>query len=152
WFSNHLLVEDLTPGGLTDAIRKGRQFTVFEVYGSPVGFDYHADLNGTPPEMGDTIAVGSQLPHVPPGAQGIAPPHLRHRMPRVDGAGTTEVAHGDGLAPVVVTADQAGVYRAEVRITPRHLAPYLGTTLTNLAELEKVWIYTNPIYVANPSN
>jgi hypothetical protein len=147
WFSNHLLVEDLSPDGLFDAIRHGRNYAAFELYGSPVGFDYRADLGGTTFEMGDSTSVGAQLTLVPPSADGVQPRDLRLRILRVDAAGTTEVAHGDGLAPVVVTADQPGVYRAEVRITPHHLAPYLGTSMANLAELEKVWIYTNPIYV-----
>jgi hypothetical protein len=41
----------------------------------------------------------------------------------------------------------AGVYRAEVRVVPRHLTPWLGSEPEKFLK-DYVWIYSNPVYVA----
>ena len=46
------------------------------------------------------------------------------------------------------TPEHAGAYRAEVRLTPTHLAPYLGPEASAaLLRTPVVWIYANPVYV-----
>ena len=54
------------------------------------------------------------------------------------------VAEADG--DLDYTAADPGAYRAEIRIEPRHLAPYLAS-FASLAERSFVWIYGDAIYV-----
>ena len=51
-----------------------------------------------------------------------------------------------GSDDLAFTVTEAGAYRAEVRITPRHLAPYLSSYVDQ-AERQFVWIYSNAIWV-----
>lgn len=156
-FSNHLLVRPDASGGfddraLKDALRSGRLYGVFEVFGVPVGFDYRAEVGSAPHEMGEEIAL---LDHP---TLFVARPQMRDLDPAVPAPELTlrilratdrawevvaEAAGGDlRFSPAV-----AGAYRAEVRITPRHLAPYLGAYKDTYTKRDFVWIYANPIYV-----
>ena len=137
WFSNHLLVTELSPDGLKTAIKSGRAYGAFEIFGTPVGFDYYVQGGG---EMGDTAAVGSTLVVEVPKTTDP----LRVRILRIDASGSNEVASGGGRLTFV--AAQPGVYRAEIRVTPNHLVPYMGFAKDQLLK-EFVWVYANPIYV-----
>jgi hypothetical protein len=145
WFSNHLLVSELTPDGLVDALQRGRVYGLFEIFGSPVNFDYRAEAGGTVSELGDTVAVGATLILEAPEADEVAPTDLSLRIFRIDGAGSTLVASRDGRASLRVTADAPGAYRAEVRIKPHGLKRFMGSS-PEMADQEFVWIYTSPIY------
>jgi hypothetical protein len=138
WFSNHVLADEASPAAIKAALRAGRAFGAFELLGSPSGFDYHAEPAG---EMGDTVAAGATLVLSAP----LTTDPVRLRIVRVDAQGSTEVAsqHGGSLR---LAAAQPGAYRAEVRVTPQHLQPYMGTARSALLH-EQVWIYANPIYV-----
>ena len=46
---------------------------------------------------------------------------------------------------VSFTPTAAGAYRAEVRITPRHVQPYLPGLERLMREVP--WVYSSPIYV-----
>ena len=148
WFSNHLLVTDVSPTAVTDAIKRGRAYGVFEVFGAPTGFDFRAEAAGTIAEIGDTVPLAAQEDLIiePPNVSGVAPQDLRLRMLRIDASGSQEIAVGSGAQPLHVRADRPGAYRAEVRIRPRALRKYLGT-LGSYADNEFVWIYSSPIYV-----
>jgi hypothetical protein len=52
----------------------------------------------------------------------------------------------EGASDLAVLVDAPGAYRAEVRIVPTHLAPYLAS-YADLAQNEYAWIYSNAIYV-----
>jgi hypothetical protein len=165
WFSNHLLVEStdqsdpeaFAPAQLHDALKAGRLFGVFEVFGVPEGFDYYAEQNGEIMEIGGepSLAEGSLSLHV------VAPtvarrdpatptPVIQLRVLRATPAGWEQVAFVAGLeagvAPLELDVDEPGAYRAEVRILPKHLAAWLGD-YGNLVDESFVWIYANPIYV-----
>ncbi|HVV81524.1 MAG TPA: hypothetical protein VHE35_00550 [Kofleriaceae bacterium] len=153
WFANIALVADPTdPGQIEDAVRSGRMFVAFEIFGTPVGFDVHAVAGGDVTEMGGTIAddVGATLEVTVPTVLDLSPtlpaPEIRARVLRVDQAGVTEVAAGGGPT-LSVPLDQPGAYRVEVTMTPHQLGPYLGRLGTDDAEHEQPWIYGNPIYV-----
>jgi hypothetical protein len=153
WFANYVL---LPPGAvddraLKDAIRHGRFYGSFDVFGYPVGFDFHATAGATRYELGDELPAAPAptlhlaLPTVhrldPAGPQ----PAIRGRILRAAAGGTwEEVAAGDDDLAYVVAAP--GAYRAEVRITPEHLRPWLGLR-ADLYVIERPWIYANPIYV-----
>jgi hypothetical protein len=167
-FSNHLLVPAggaLQPEDLRQALRQGRGYGAFEVFGTPVGLDYHADTPAGLLEIGGaarapaTLRLFAPRPTLPPGAS-PAPaqgPVLRLRILRVAPQATeaVEVASlqvsdaAGGAAELRHVATAPGAYRAEVRITPRHLLPLLGEDADRARfQREYPYLYTGPIYVS----
>ena len=62
WFSNHLLIEadadgDYDDVALKEALRARRLYGAFEMFGYPVGFDFHAESTGATVEMGGDAAL-----------------------------------------------------------------------------------------------
>ncbi|MCA9688726.1 MAG: hypothetical protein KC636_03905, partial [Myxococcales bacterium] len=157
WFSNHLLV---APSGddlwddkpLKEALAAGRLYGVFELMGYAEGFDFHARVDDEVYEMGAAVAAPARLvvhaPSVQQLADDAAPPELVVRVLRAEADGWVEVASelGDEGHTLELDITDPGAYRAEIRIIPHHLAPYLGDEVA-LADEEHVWIYANPIYV-----
>lgn len=156
WFGNVVLAA--APGGPAEveaAIAAGRMFVVFELFGTPVGFDVHGAGGTAAIEMGGEVdaTAGYQLavtlPTVYQRSDALPAPAIRARILRINQGGVTEVATGTGPT-LTVPLDQVGAYRVEVLITPRHLGPYLGHLGPSAAERELPWIYSNPIYVVPP--
>lgn len=149
WHTHHVLVPGTSRDEIVDAIDRGRLYLAFEALGTPVGFDFHAEDGGTIAEMGDTTSVGATLrlvrPSLPAGFPSDPAPSLRMRILRAAAGGAVEVAAGAGET-LDFTTTQVGVYRAEVLMVPDHARPYLGRMADDLVH-ERVWIYTNPIYV-----
>ena len=154
WFSNHALVSDpKDPAAVQSALATGRMYTAFEILGSPVGFDVHAEVPGSTDdvELGGTATVGSTLAVTLPTVFALDPslpvPTIHARVIHVAPGGTvTEVAAGTE-ATLEVPLAAVGAYRVEVTIVPSHLGPYLHDLGTSLAEVELPWIYASPIYV-----
>lgn len=151
WFGNVALVADPhDPAQIEDALAHGRAFAVFELFGTPVGFDFHATSGGTTLELGGEPPVGATLTVTLPTVRDLDPslpaPEITAKLIRVDAAGPTTVAEGAGPT-LTATADKAGAYRVEVVIVPHHLAPYLGDLGPDMANVAQPWIYANPIYV-----
>lgn len=154
-FSNHLLVKPAADGSwddrsLKDALRSERLYGVFEYLGYADGFDYFATQGAQTLEMGQdvSIAAGVELhvrrPSVRDLDPSVTPPEIKTRLLRADGTAWTEVAANAGDTDFVPA--EPGAYRAEVRIVPHHLAPYLSS-YAELAGHEFVWVYSNAIYV-----
>lgn len=172
WFSNHLLVKPKSDGtwddvDLKDALRKGRLYGAFEFLGYPEGFDFvatHGDAtqgdatqgdaaqgNEAIAEMGDEVSVKAEptlvvrMPTVarvdPAEASKIK---LRARLLRAIDGGWEVVAEGAGDLGYKVT--KAGAYRAEIRMTPGHLAKHMAY-MADETKRELVWIYSNVIYL-----
>jgi hypothetical protein len=155
WFSNYVL---LPAGPVDDAVIKaalaeGRSYGSFDYLGYPLGFDYHAVADGTVYEMGAEItgAAAVTLNLTCPTVWNRDPrtptPTITCRLLRADGAGAWEEVDA-AVGDLAYVADP-GVYRAEVRILPDHLRPWLGPNPDDYVE-ERVWIYANPIYVRSP--
>jgi hypothetical protein len=154
WFSNHLLVRPEQSGAwddrqLKEALRAGRLYGVFDMLGSPKGFDFHAKIGAETREMGDEVELARKavlhvsipsLERLDPAAE---PPALTARVLRAKEGGWDVVATSAGA--IDFTADRAGAYRAEIRMVPRHLRPYLGDEESFSGD--PVWIYSNAIYV-----
>jgi hypothetical protein len=153
WFSNHLLVQPTAEGkfddrALKDALRAGRLYGAFEAFGYPVGFDFHAEASGASAEMGSEIQL-SDAPTLfvtAPSVEGGASPAPEIRTVLWRATDTTWSLVTEGTTSVTHPVTEAGVYRAEVRMRPHHLAKHLST-YAHLADQEFVWIYANPIYV-----
>jgi hypothetical protein len=146
WFSNIALVADPTDiTQIEDALRRGRIFVVFEMMGTPVGFDVHAGSA----ELGDEATVGTTLTVSVPTVRNLDPslpaPEIKATVWRITATGAEVVAMGPGPT-VTAPMDQAGAYRVEISIVPHHLGPYLGDLGTAFADRELPWLYASPIY------
>lgn len=53
----------------------------------------------------------------------------------------------EGSGTLTATADRVGVIRAEVWLTPRHLAPYLGEVADQYVEREVPWIWSGGLFI-----
>ncbi len=159
WFSNHLLVEAEADGSwddrhLKDALRGARLYGAFELLGYPEGFDFHAQVDSTVHEMGavglslqDSVELVVKRPRVRELAEAAPQPELRVRLLRATAQdGWQLVAESSSDAELRHTVTEAGAYRAEVRMKPRHLEPFLAS-YAELAEQDFVWIYANAIHV-----
>lgn len=174
WFGNHLLVPKgaaLTPQALYQAVTKERGYGVFEVLGSPEGFDFYAD--GPDPkapaqtltyELGDTAPPGATLhvalPRPFPAFVTGKEPVLRATLLRIaPGAKAgavveTRFVSADELhagvrfdVATATTGDRGpGAYRVELRMIPRHLLHLLGADAAMYAR-EYPYLYSSPIYV-----
>jgi hypothetical protein len=110
--STRILAEEWTPAALTDAIRKGRTFVVFDYLGGGTGFSMTYGSEEEPPgkraTFGDEPVFGDDKVlelRVPDSASPFEVSILRNgvRILRTDGARFTMTLPGEG------------VYRAEVR-------------------------------------
>jgi hypothetical protein len=152
WFSNQLWVQgELTRASAMEALRQSRVFVAFEAFGTPVGFSYTALAAGRVREIGAEVPLTEApvLRVTRPTVNALDPalpaPTTRVRVLRAELSGQwTEVAAAD-TGDVTFTPTTAGVYRAEVRITPNHLRPYLPGLERLMREVP--WVYSSPIYV-----
>ncbi len=150
WATLHLRVPEPTLAAQREALDAGRGYVAFEVFGSPVGFDFHATSDGgATHEMGDVAPAGATLrvtrPSLSPDVPDAALALVSLRILKSEVGGAVEVAQGAGEALEFV-ATEPGVYRAEARIVPEHARPYLGRLADALVH-DYAWIYANPIYV-----
>jgi len=156
WFSNHLLIETERDGSWDDrhlkqALRAGRLYGAFEVMGYPEGFSYYAAAGSTRTPMGSDVALADQptLRVRQPSVRNLDPtrtaPVLQTRLLRAVEGGFVEVASADGDIDFV--PQEAGAYRAEVRMVPHHLREDFGSDADTMLAKDFVWIYSNPIYV-----
>ena len=131
-FRNHVLLEkgrQLDAESLLAALRAGRSFVAFDLFGDASGFRFTADAGGERRTMGEEIQL-------PAGAtvrlNARSPVKCRTVFFR-DGQVAAEVKDS---ALAEFSADQKGVYRVEVYLDQ------LGSLLDG-----KPWIISNPIFV-----
>lgn len=153
WMSNHLLIRPDPGGGWDDthlkgALGAGRLYGVFEVMGYAEGFDFYATAGGTTYEMGDRAAAGATIVATMPRVRELDPdgvqPELTLRLLRAEEGGFSVVK--ESATGLEHTVTEPGAYRVEVRMRPRHLAPFLSS-YGDRAEVDYVWVYSNAIYV-----
>jgi hypothetical protein len=149
FYSNHVLVTDVTVEAFEEAFRASRLYVAFEAYGTPMGFDYVGEMGAETFEIGTTAPVGATLrvtrPALPSDHPSEPAPAIRMRILRSTAGGRTEVAAGTGETLEFV-ATEAGAYRAEVWIVPEHARPYLGREADSMIR-DVPWVYANPIHV-----
>ncbi|MBS1149720.1 MAG: uncharacterized protein H6Q89_1418 [Myxococcaceae bacterium] len=155
-FSNHVLVTPGADGGwddrsLKDALRAGRSYGAFDYLGYPEGFDATALEGGVVREMGDTVSLAKTvtLTVTMPKVQQLDPlataPLLKAQWLVARDGGWDVVAEGPGPT-LEATPTRPGAYRAEIRITPRHLTAHIGKR-RDFIKNERPWVYGNPVYV-----
>jgi len=143
WFSNFVMTE--TKGALPTlaALSAGRVYAVFEVLGTPEGFDFYLqDENGQVHEMGADAPAGTLV---------VGCPELTKDSPQ--GPDAPEVTVSIVLDGVLwkegcgeFRVETPGVYRARVDMTPHHLLPFLGSDPEPWIR-PFPWIYGNAIRV-----
>lgn len=156
WFGNIVLVADpKDPVQIEAALAAGRVFAVFEMLGTPAGFDVRAVDSTTTYELGDVVPLASQatlkidLPTVRGLDARLPAPLVRARVWWIEADKVTLLAEEESTFSnqLNVHIGAKGAYRVEIAIIPRHLGPYLGDLGTEMAEVEMPWIYASPIYV-----
>ncbi len=157
WITNHLLVDVpasgvVEPDAVEDALDAGRFYVTHEVFGTPMGFDFTANEGGAVFEMGEDAPLGSTLrvvrPTLPDGfPQNPGPTVTLHLIRSEEGGGVEVAMAAEGDIEFVV--DEAGAYRAEVRMMPEHAREYVRATADVLIH-EVNWVYSNPIFVGVP--
>lgn len=154
WFNNRIRIDGpLTPASVKAALRAGHNHIVFESFGTPLGFDFHARGGDDITEMGAEVthAPGLQivaaLPRLDPRSpQGATPPALEGRLYRATAEGRELLkTWTDGVLELEVPGP--GVYRVEVWISPRHLEPYLGELAADYTGRVLPWIYSGAVFV-----
>lgn len=178
WFGNYLLLpageKKLTSGLLREALVAGRSFGVFEIFGPPQGFDFHAATPGASFELGQQAPIGARLlislPRPFPAELRGAEPLLRLSVryaPLAAGPGPSPMlqpgqevlsrtysaddlaALGPAVSPQVelqTTGRGPGAYRVEVLVVPRHLLHLVGENPA-LFSHEYPYLYSAPIFV-----
>ncbi len=147
WFSNHLLVPEVTPTNLKEALRDGRLYIAFEVLGTPQGFDYRAEAAGETAEIGGTVRLSDSptlyLDKPTVHAYGAVP--TTQKILKIEATGAVVVATGEDA--LEFRPSETGAYRAVVEIQPTHLTDALGPDAQEFAERTYEWVWANPIYV-----
>jgi hypothetical protein len=152
WFSNVVLTD--TPGdaaAIERDLAAGQLFLVFEVFGTPVGFDVHA-TGGATAELGGEVpaSAGATLEVTVPTIHALdatlPAPEITGRILRVSAAGRTVVAEGAGPT-LTAPLDTVGAYRVEIHVVPRHLGGYFRDLGPALGAADYAWIYASPVYV-----
>ncbi|CAN5830043.1 hypothetical protein BH11MYX2_BH11MYX2_28920 [soil metagenome] len=159
WFSNIALVANPHDiGQVKAALEAGRNYSVFEVFGTPDDFDAYITASGTTYEIGGVIptamAADAEMAVSVPTIRGLdaslPAPEITALVIHIAPGGTVttlKTIPAPTTAPVHVNLAGAGAYRVEVRITPHHLGPYLHDLGTKLADAEYPWIYTSAFYI-----
>jgi len=157
WFNNRLRIQgDLTPERARDALRQARTWIAFEVFGTPLGFDFVAVDGGevfeigAEPTLSDSLVLRATLPTLDPRSpRSEDAPLIRGLVYHADGQERQLIAEWQE-GQVEVQVPGPGVYRVEVWITPRHLRPYLGDR-PDLGEREVPWLYSGAVFVRDSS-
>ncbi len=156
WVSNHLLMTGaFTYAEAKAALVAGRFNMVFEALGSPVGVDFHAEIGGsTLVEVGGTGTFTAGQTHLKlarPTLHPLSPtdgssPFLTLRLYQIGSDASRTLVSESAEGPIDYLLTAAGIFRAEIRIIPRHLSGFLNYDLAQSKE-EHTWVLTNPIYL-----
>jgi len=129
---NHVLLERgqaLDASTLLEALRRGRSYIAFDLFGDSTGFRFSAEGSGLRATMGDEVA----LPHGAELRLRVAAPAAVSVLLYKDGS---VVRRAEGSSVHEFGVSERGVYRVEVYAEA--LRDHLG---------ERPWIISNPIYV-----
>ncbi len=158
WFSNALIYQgELSRASALEALRLARARVMFEAWGTPRDFSWHATVDGLAGELladGATlslqrgaITLTARAPQIHALPRGTVEPLVRVRILKADSAapsGWTALAlPTESTASAAVT--EPGIYRAEALITPRHAIAYIPRLASWIREVP--WVYSAPTRV-----
>ncbi|MCC6156585.1 MAG: hypothetical protein IT350_00935 [Deltaproteobacteria bacterium] len=151
WFANYVLVGERDIETIEEAVHLGRMYGAFQVFGEPVGFDFHAEVGEEMFEMGDEVPAGDSpmlvvkaptMINMPTDAE---TPDITIKLWRANGSGG-ELIESSDTGSIEVPADEAGAYYVTATIVPKHLARWLGDDADKFVR-EYPLIYANAIYL-----
>lgn len=139
WYSNLIWVEskDPTREEILKSIEDGKSLAVFELFGTADGFAFESTGTTLPTRL--TVRAPMVRDWRPP----LRRPVITLRILRATENGWVEVARNSAQATLETTIDLPGSYRAEARIKPDHLRPYLPTARHLIKEYP--WVYSNAV-------
>ena len=127
---------------------------MFEGLGTPVGFDFYAQTQQKTYELGENpslreteLSLQANLPKLHPMTPqlgGTPTIFLKLILVRADGS-QRELTKTEDTS-LTFKPDEAGAYRIEVSIIPRHYSNFISYK-KELLNQEYPWIITNHIYV-----
>lgn len=159
WYTNRAWVDTGDAQPIRDAVGSGRGYAVFDLLGEPVGFDFFATIDdevvemGTPrPQAGEAV-IHLRTPILGPqrwaadSALDFGAAELRTRLYRLteDGAEVIAEVSGQGMTRSV-TVEAPCAVRAEIKITPKHLAAELPG-MEHLADVTYPYLYSNALFL-----
>jgi hypothetical protein len=156
-FSNFVMTTSSSIDSIKTSIRDGKVFFVLEGLGSPVGFDFHAEVNASVIEMGstatvvpgDTSALVFKEPTVIssfPGMDSDESPAIYSELHFIDATGAESVVASQAGGTLTYSNPPAGHYRVHVYMKPLHLEDLVFKS--NYVEKYYPWIISNPIRVS----
>lgn len=125
--STHLLLTEQTQPAVWDALQAGRAYVAFDWMADPTGFVYSLDDGDKQWPMGSQYSLATSAGQ-PPKLRAAAPLANHFKLIR-DG----QLVHETNGSTLEYPLEQSGVYRVECWL--------------NLADEERPWILSNPIYV-----
>lgn len=158
WLHNRILVDEVSPKAIADALRNGRSYGLFSVFGEPVDFSFVGRRDNDVRTMGEEMKAPAALQVRVPQPRSIvggatfdaaqaAKAELRVVLFRTDASGTTEVARTNTIGSTLAfDAKDPGSYHIEIWVKPKHLTSALGGQ-SGLADAEYLWLITNPLRV-----
>lgn len=155
-FSNHLLVRPGDDGAVDDrdlkaALKARRLFGTFDFLGTPEGFEFVALEGPVTKEIGDEVSLRAgvalevKTPRVRDLDPSARPPVITTRLLRARVDGWDEVA-STTEATLRFVPTEPGAYRAEVRLVPNHLEPFIGRR-KDFLRASRPWVMSNAIDV-----
>lgn len=155
WFSNFALVDESSgldeDRMLKEAVGAARLFSVVEVIGFPIGFDYRAESVSEVTEIGGDVSLADSpemivtCPTLYGAQDDWEAPEIVVRLYRSTTDGAVEVASSTG-EDLTYTPDEPGPYRVVIEMTPNHLRPWLGEEGEFMIGVTP-WIVSNAIHV-----
>lgn len=166
WFTNRALVKNDDPQEIREAIKRGRSYTAFDVFGYVTGFDFFGMKGEDVFEMGDEVQLAEGIrfylrtPRLSDPEWGM-PKKLDYSLARIriqliratlsgKDALLDEQIGGDEEKTYMVEGQVAGAYFVKATIVPVHVKPLLEGQEA-LADKEYPLLYSNAIFVREPS-
>jgi hypothetical protein len=159
WFSNRFRAKAAEAGDIREAVRAGRGYASFDVFGYPAGFDFYVVNGGKLVEMGEEAPLDGEAqawfrtpkieaaPWMEAGTIPFGMAQLTTKLIRSTEEGTEVVAEIKGQGGIVsATLPGPGAYSLRITIMPLHLKPALSG-VSNLASKTYPYIYSNPVFL-----
>lgn len=138
WFSNWVRVDGpVNRESLMSSIQKGDLVGAFEVFGTPEDFEFKSV------DAGATLYVQAPFHRESSMLKNKNQPDIKILIFQATEKGWVRVAKTEEMM-LSYSVTQPGVYRAEIKIRPRHLKRHLFS-LGRFSRKWYTWIYFNPI-------
>ena len=158
WLENRVQAESLALNDVVAAMRAGRNYGLFSVFGEPDKFLFQAVQGEDVLDMGDQAQGAMQLqitlPSMPQALSGVnfsaeeaALAQISMRLFHTSSTGTTSVREIPAQGQVHEENISApGAYHVEIWIQPKHFAQAAGS-VQDVLEREYLWLISNSIRI-----